>query len=195
MKTAFIALIGVLLFVASLFIKTNISQGESKALALDEKKTAFAEVGGDVLPPCSWSAQSPDRVMAENKSQAVVIQVKNPQKEKCESAVSLRAPEFDMSPVKEEQKINLSGNSKGALSWIITPHNTGTYKISLSDVTDTRIFGITVTNVFGFSAIQAKIASIFGTIFGPMLTLPWWWDRLRNRKPNPAVTNPDIKTG
>ena len=108
--------------------------------------------------------------------------------ENCRSLISLRSPGFDISPAKDEQTISLNKGGKGSLSWIITPRKSGTFDIALSDSTNTKIYGISVTNILGLSAFQAKIASIFGGLFGPMFTIPWWWDKLRGRsKPKPEV--------
>lgn len=172
---------GIVLFLCSIFIYFHLKKSAELASSLDDEKTAYGSIGEGPLP-CTWAAQTPERVMAENKTQAVVVEATNIIDEDCESTLSLRAPGFDMAPPKEEQKINLTAGGRGSLSWILTPRKVGTFDITVSDILNTKIFGITVTNVFGLSAVQAKFASIIGTLFGPMLTVPWWWDRLRGRK-------------
>ena len=152
------------------------------AISKDNEEQVFGMIEG--IPPCSWDASPPERVVAENKSQAIVIEVASPTDSECESTISLRAPGFDISPYNAEQKIALEAGKEGSLSWILNPRKTGTYEIAVSDILNTKIFGITVTNVFGLNAMQAKIASFGGTLFGPMLTVPWWWDRLRKKKEN-----------
>lgn len=183
----FFGIIGFLLFLLGVFTFFTLRQQERLALAKDDKKTSFGIVDGP--PFCTWEASIPERVMSEEKSQAVVVQVTNPTSETCISAITLRSPGFDISPVKEEQSITLEKSNKGSISWIITPRKSGTFQIAVSDQLNSKIFGITVTNILGFSAFQAKVASLFGGIFGPMFTLPWWWDRVRGRnkqKPEPA---------
>ena len=81
-----------------------------------------------------------------------------------------------------EEEINLKTKENGSMSWIISPRKTGTYEIAVSDPLNSKVFGINVTNMFGLSAVQAKSASILGTIFGPMLTVPWWWEKWFQRK-------------
>lgn len=180
MVKKFIAFAGILLFLSALVMGNALRKGEKLASALDDEKKVFAIMEGP--PPCTWEAKVPERVMAENKSQAIVVEVTNSADVDCESTLSLRAPGFDMSPPKEEQKITLKSASKGSLSWILTPRKTGTFELAVSDIINTQIFGITVNNVFGLSTSQAKLFSIVGSLFGPMFTVPWWWDKLRGRK-------------
>lgn len=186
MQRSFIGVIGIFLFLAGLALGFSLLKGEKLAISKDSEETAFAIVA-DGPPLCSWDVDLPERVIAENKTQAIVIQATNPNEVDCESALSLRAPGFDLSPFKEEQKITLASKAKGSLSWILTPRKTGTFEIAVSDIINTRIFGVTVKNVFGLSSIQAKSASIIGSLFGPMLTVPWWiekWFHQRRKKGN-----------
>lgn len=170
---------GLGIFVFCVVLGLNLWRVESQASFRDSKNTKYGMVMGP--PFCNWSVKLPERVMSEDKSQAVVVRVQNPTKEECESSISLRAPGFDISPMKEEQKIALTPAGKGSLSWIITPRRTGSYQITVSDALNTSVLGVSVTNIFGFSSIQAKIFSVVGGLFGPMFTVPWWWDRLRGK--------------
>lgn len=181
MSKRLLALLGLLLLIVGVYLGNTLKQGASLAVAKDDTKKAHGIISGEVAP-CQWDVSEPERVMAENKSQAVVIKTKNPAKQKCETYLSLRAPGFDMRPPKEEIKINLPPSTSGSVSWIITPRRTGTYEMSVSDTLNTRILGVTVTNVYGLTAGQAKAASTIGSLFGPMLTVPWWWDWYRRRK-------------
>ncbi len=182
MKKVIIGIIGIILFLFGIVTFFNISKEESQALSLDSEKEIFAMMDENSPPPCSWEVKPPERVMAEDKSQAIVIQTTNSEKKQCESFLTLRAPGFELSPPKEEQAIKLPAKGKGSLSWILTPHRAGTFEIAVSDIINTKVLGITVTNIFGLTAIQAKFSSILFSLFGPMLTVPWWWDKLRQRK-------------
>lgn len=177
-----IAAFGILFSVLCLFAYSTLQKNESHALALDKKESRFAEIGSGSILPCSWSVIVPERVLTLNKSEAIVVSVKNQMKEKCESTISFRAPGFDISPFKEEQTISLTSKGNGSISWIISPHISGTYTIAVSDSTNSKTFGITVTNMFGLTAIQAQLASVAGTLFGPMFTIPWWWEKLYTRR-------------
>lgn len=173
----------------TLFFKFQNS--EKSAKLRDNEKTIYGSIGEGPLP-CTWDVKEPERVMSEEKSQALVVKIINKSDEECESTLSLSSPTFDISPSKDEQTISLTKKGKGSISWIITPRKSGTFDIAISDVLNTKIFGITVTNVFGLNAFQAKVASIFGGLFGPMLTVPWWWDRLRRRKQQPIIQEDKI---
>ncbi len=180
MTKILVGLLGIVLLFFSFFLSQTLQKGEKGALALDTQKHVNGVVVGP--PLCTWEVSSPDRVMAENKTQAILISVKNNEKEACESYIALRAPSFDTNPPKEEQKITLQPNQKGSLSWILTPRRTGTFEFSVSDSIDTKIFGITVKNIFGLSSAQAKVFSFIGTLCGPMLTIPWWIERWHKKK-------------
>lgn len=184
MVKVIIGLVGIFLFLSSFILGNSLRKGEKLATSKDREETSFGVVG-DGPPPCSWNIDPPERVIAENKSQAVVVEVSNSIDVDCESIVSLRAPGFDTSPAKDEQQISLESGSKGSLSWILTPRKTGTFEIAVSDIVNTRIYGITVKNVFGLTTTQAKSFSIVGSLFGPMFTVPWWvekWWHRRKRK-------------
>ncbi len=182
MLKAFIGILGIMLLLAGIFVRNNVEKSEKLAFALDDKRTAFAVIGDNTPPPCIWETKEPERVMAENKTQAVSISVNNSAEKPCETYLSLRAPNFDLSPSKEEQKITLPSKGKGSLSWIMTPRKTGTFDLAVSDVINTQVFGITVTNMFGLTAAQAKIFSMLSTLCGPMLTVPWWVEKWMQRK-------------
>lgn len=181
MVKTLIGLIGILLFITSLLIGNNLKKNEKLASTLDDEKHAYGMIGDGPLP-CTWDVKSPERVMSENKSQAIVVDVSNTTDEKCESTLTLRAPGFDMSPAEDNQTISLEKTGKGSLSWILIPRKTGSFELAVSDILNTKIFGITVTNIFGLSAPQAKIFSIAGGLFGPMFTIPWWMEKLWNRR-------------
>lgn len=183
MTKKFLALLGIFLFILATLLSLKLKNAKKKAVSLDDKKSIFANVSEDTPPACNWNVKTPDRVMTENTSQAIIVETSNSSKKNCETYLSLRAPGFEVDPAKDEQKLNLKPNNKGSISWIISPRKTGNYDIALSDILNTKTFGISVTNMFGLNAFQAKVASIIGSLFGPMFTIPWWWDRLRKRKP------------
>ncbi len=188
MAKLLIGFLGIVLFLSAVLLHNRLLEDEKKALAVDSQKHANGVVQGP--PLCSWEVSPPDRVMAENKTQAILIAVRNKEKETCESYIALRAPSFDTNPPKEEQKISLQPNQKGSLSWILTPRRTGTFELSVSDSIDTKIFGITVKNIFGLTSAQAKVFSFIGTLCGPMLTIPWWIERWHKKKQEPQKPKP-----
>ena len=180
MTKTFIAFIGIALLISALIFAKNLNKAKDVASALDKEEVAYGFIEGP--PPCTWEVEPPEKVISENKSQALVISSSNGVDEDCETTLSLQAPGFDISPPKTDQIIKLQANSDGSLSWILTPRRAGIYEIAVSDGLDTKVFGISVKNMLGLSAVQAKLASGLGTLFGPMLTVPWWWDRFRRKK-------------
>ena len=181
-KTLFVS--GLVIFIISLAYFNILQSGERNAEIGDSQTESYGIISEGPIP-CSWDVQQPTRVMSESKSQAILINLENSTPEKCESVLSLRAPGFTISPLKEEQKIAIDASKSGSLSWILIPQKSGSFEFTVSDQLNTKIFGVTVTNTFGLNVVQAKIASIIGTLFGPMFTIPWWWDRFRKKKDSP----------
>ncbi len=176
-----LGILGILLFLISAGFGFTLLQSNKQAALLDDQKTSYGMIAEGPLP-CVWETSLKEKVTAENKSQAIIIQATNSTDEKCESKISLRAPGFDISPAKEEQDISLAPKAKGSFSWILTPRKTGTFEITVSDVMDTRVLGITVKNMYGLTGPQAQLFSIIGSLFGPMFTIPWWMEKLLARK-------------
>lgn len=172
---------GLIIFIAGISIFNNIRESENKALLRDDDKKGYGIITGEFLP-CNWEVKEPERVIAEDKSAAILVGLKNTTSEKCESTISMRAPGLEIVPMKEEQTVTLSASKSGSISWILSPRKTGEFQIAVSDSINTKIYGVTVKNIYGLSTTQAKMASLIGSIFGPMITLPWWWDRLRGKK-------------
>jgi hypothetical protein len=172
---------GVLLFFIGILLGGYLVMAEKLAASRDNTKKSYGMVAEGPLP-CKWEIAPPPKVMSEDKSQAIVIKVENLLDTTCESVFTLQSPGFDINPNKPDHIISLPASRSGSLSWILTPRKTGTYDISISDTLDTKIFGITVTNTFGLTALQAQIFSFAGSLFGPMFTIPWWWEKLRKKK-------------
>jgi hypothetical protein len=95
-----IFILGILLLIASVFIHSNIVKIENQAVKKDGKKTAFGMIS-DETPMCSWSVKEPERAMSENKTQAIYIDITNPAKKPCLSYISLRSPNFELSPARD----------------------------------------------------------------------------------------------
>jgi hypothetical protein len=186
----FIAVAGVVLFLVGLVLGISLILGALRAASLDETHTIHAMIGDDVPPFCAWEASISARVMTQNTSQAILVKVSNPADRECQSTIALRAPGFEISPMREEQKIALAAGGAGSLSWIVTPRRTGTFQIAVSDILNTQILGVTVKDEYGLTAVQAKLLALVGSILGPMLTVPWWVDRLNLRKPKREAQQP-----
>ena len=181
------AVFGLGLLFSGIILTLQFRKDTKEAFSLDDKKTIFAALDENTPPFCVWEAKISERVMTENESKSVVIEVNNKENKTCESSISIRSPGFDITPQKDEQQISLQKNGKGSLAWILTPRKSGTYEISVSDILNTRIIGITVTNIFGLTSTQAKFFSIIGSLFGPMFTIPWWFDRFTRKRKQESV--------
>lgn len=181
MKTV-IFILGILLFVTGIFLIFSLRKINQEAIALDHQKNSYAMVSEDAPPPCSWDITLPSRVMSQNTSQTLIINATNTFEKECHSDLTLLAPGFDTSPKKEEQALTASANGKGSIAWVLTPRQTGTFEIALSDGLSTKTLGVKTTNMFGLSASHVQIASFLGTIFGPMFTVPWWFDKWFQRR-------------
>lgn len=173
---------GIVVFILSLGLGSYLNGVRNQAMARDEEETVFAAIGVDGPPFCVWQVSPPSRVMTEEESQVIEIQTSNPEDKECVTFLTVQAPGFDLSPHEEERKIVLLPKGNGSIAWVIVPHKSGDYQVIVSDILNTKIFGITVTNVLGLSAFWAKFLTAVGGVFGPMLTVPWWWSELSKRR-------------
>lgn len=174
-------IVGSILFVVGVIAGVVLLSSQQRAKSLDRTETGFGVVSGDV-PPCAWDVSVQNRVMTENHSQAIVVNATNAMDVDCQSTVSLLAPGFNVTPHKDEQVIKAQANGKGSVAWIATANDPGDYEMVVTDGIDTRVVGITVTNLLGLTALQAQILAMAGSIFGPMLSIPWWYERFQQRK-------------
>ena len=131
------------------------------------------------------SAALDARVMAEDETQALTVLLENGSSEACEVTVELSAPFFSFAPPEPRRTITVTAGANGALAWVITPQRTGTYDIVVTIGEKIFVLGVTVTNILGLTARQARVLSALGTFLGPMLTAPWWveqWQRWRKEQ-------------
>jgi hypothetical protein len=180
------AILGGFLIIVALVMVSSLFVSNVQAILVDSESRSFGMVSDEAPPFCSWEATEPERVMSEDETQAIVVKVVNPAEEECATTLKLAAPGFELSPPESEYEINLPPKITGTVSWIIAPHKTGTYSISLSDPLSTKIYGIQVTNIFGLSTFWAQVLSGVGTVLGPALTFPWWWEKWLQRKQKPV---------
>ena len=184
MKTI-IAVAGIVLLLVGLVLGISLILDALRAASLDETNTIHAAISEDASPFCTWEASISARVMTQNTSQAILVKLSNPTDKECQSTIAPRAPGFEISPMREEQKIALAAGATGSLSWIVSPRRTGTFQIAVSDILNTQILGVTVKDEYGLTAAQAKLLALVGSILGPMLTVPWWLDRFKLGKLRP----------
>lgn len=174
-------IVGLIIFGMAVIAGVLLLRSQQRAQSRDHTDTSFGIVAGDV-PPCAWEVSLPERVVAEKHPQAIVVNVTNSMDVACQSLVTLLAPGFNVTPRKDEQMITAQPNGKGSVAWIATADDAGEYEIVVTDGIDTRVMGVTVTNLLGLTALQLQILAVVGSIFGPMLSIPWWFERLQQRK-------------
>lgn len=174
-------IVGLILFVVGVITGVVLLRSQQRAKTLDRTETGFGIVTGDV-PPCAWDVSVQNRVVTENHSQAIVVNATNTMDVACQSTVSLLAPGFNVTPHKDEQVVKAQANGKGSVAWIATANDAGDYELVVTDGINTSVVGITVTNLLGLTALQAQIFAMVGSIFGPMLSIPWWFERWQQRK-------------
>ena len=129
------------------------------------------------------------RIMSEAESQSLVIELINENSTtSCVKTIEIQAPNFDISPIETRQTITSSVNIRSASAvWTITPRKVGDFEITIRVNDGTNlVLGITVTNMFGLHASTIQFLSWLGTVLGPMLSIPWWYEKIIERRKNKA---------
>jgi hypothetical protein len=180
------AIIGLVIFLFTVAAGIALFVMQRQARAIDHEETGFGVIAGDFLP-CVWEVDLSQRVLTENKSHTIVVNATNGMDEKCQSSLTLLAPGFDISPRKDEQVISAEANDRGSVAWVVASDKAGEYEIAITDGVDTRVLGVTVTNLFGLTAVQLQVLAVIGAILGPMLSVPWWLERIQRKKAKPAA--------
>lgn len=121
------------------------------------------------------------RIMSKNDSLAVTAVLFNSDKnENCEVAISLNAPKFNIKPDDESKIIILPPKKTATTSWILSPRQLGTFEVAVSAELSTEIVGIKVSD--NLMDLFPAWATFICYVFGPMFTVPWWYERWRERK-------------
>lgn len=181
-----VAIIGLVIFLIAVAVGISLFVMQQQARLLDHEDTGFGVIVGD-YPPCIWEVDLSHRVLSENKSQTIIVNATNDMDVECQSLLTLLAPGFDISPRKDEQIISADANSRGSVAWVVASDEAGEYEIAITDGVDTRVLGVTVTNLFGLTAVQLQVLAVIGSILGPMMTVPWWLERVQRKKAKPAA--------
>lgn len=173
----------------SLFILTS----EYKARSLD---SPLDVLGCDtcsrppVPPSCSKEAfyftkLHVSKVMSVSESQKLTASVFNWGEKTCRVSIILDAPNFTTSSEKK-QTFSIARYETTEFKWVLSPDKPGTYSVIVSittgddvaEIIDSKDVGISVTNVFGLQANQVSLLSMLSAAFGPILTIPFWLDKL-----------------
>jgi hypothetical protein len=159
----------------------------------------------------SISTSYTSQIMTESESQAVVAEIVNNSRVTCEFTAELYALTFVVMPDKAKQVVVLPPNQRTTVRWFIAPSKVGNFHMFVSadsrplvyqypgnnkqEYASVGIEGsnepmhIRVTNIFGFTAFEANLLSLVGSLLGPALTLPFWYEKCQRRKKRPQSRN------
>jgi hypothetical protein len=182
MKRGLITL-GLLLFLLGLVLLWLLARADAGALAQDRQVLS----SGIIDLNCSRVIRSvtiPSRTMSEGDSQTLrVVLANDAGQDTCKTTVLLLAPDFYPTPPLTARPVVLApGGEIVILAWVLSPRDTGSFAVAVSAGNQTVTTGITVTNVLGLTAGQARTLSYLSTILGPMLTAPWWYEQWQKRR-------------
>ena len=176
-----VGLVGLVILLLAIIAGFLLFRTNQQAQSRDHVDTQFGVIASDI-PLCTWEVVLPQRVLTEDTSQSIVILATDPADVDCQSSLTLLAPGFDVTPHKDEQIVTAKPKGQGSIAWILIPLKPGSFEIAVTDGINTRVMGVTVTNILGLTAVQAQILVVAGSLFGPMFTFPWWIDRWQQRK-------------
>jgi hypothetical protein len=180
-KRAF-ATIGFLFLVVGLSLGAYLLNSTRQAQALDATQSS-SDISGDMCAHPQPVIELTNKTMSENDSQTLRVHFSNINSEPCVITVALDAPNFDIGTLGATRSLTLPPNSTTAeLAWVITAKKVGTFEIAIQSESDTAHTGITVLNVLGLAPWQLQIFSLVSTLFGPMLTAPWWYEQFKGRQ-------------
>ena len=193
-----VALFGLVMFMGALalLVSSGISfpfPGESSA----------AGGGGDgELPPCLWEVSGavvgevPEQgidadpvdldniVMKQSDNLALIVKATPFEgDEECSGTLSADAPSFNISP-SEAFTASATSQRPAIAALIFAPNTTGRLMFSVSSFGTTffELYDVSVTNSMGIGPGLSQTFTLLGTVFGPILTLPWWLDWIRERR-------------
>jgi hypothetical protein len=158
----------------------------ARSLSLD---SIVALASKTTLPSCKplISVELPRHVMAEGESQVLAVTLENTATESCEVRAMINAANFVVQP-SEEFRTSVPPVGKGTtqLAWSIAPQTKGEQQLVISiasglEARQARV-SILVTDVWGFKPRVAQFFSLLGVVMGPMLTVPYWYEKWRSRE-------------
>lgn len=135
------------------------------------------------------------RVISENDSESLSVVLGNDTPEACAISVHLSAPNFDISPTDDSRTVDVPPAQSVTVVWILSPRRSGSFQVAVTAALDSAVVGLTVTNVLGLTPQQAKILSMVATFLGPMLTAPWWYERIKERRSKKTATESQKPAG
>src|SRR5215210_601285 len=141
---------------------------------------------GDITQQSGYDMKPDNLVMTQNENMVLAL-VAKPQEgdARCLSYVLVSGPDFSISP-QTGWSMEATDTTPSRQPFILSPMRTGEYTISVfqqgSSGFSTTLYNVSVGNWMGLSPLWSQVFVGIGTIFGPMLTVPWWLDRRRESK-------------
>ena len=132
--------------------------------------------------PCHLEFLPIERVQQVGQSFTIVAVVRPTEGEGCEIAVEAYASAFKVEP-KQFSRSEARGPRARKLHFNVLPKEPGKQELSFGNASETYTFEIEVRQ---YPFVPAKISFWFpmlGGVFGGMLTIPWWLERVRKKKP------------
>jgi hypothetical protein len=175
-----LALIGGILFVLTIGVALWLLAREEQAGRLDNL-TGRPVVSDPACRELSFTATLAKRVMTEDESQALIVILTNQGDQVCRARVTLSAPDFAVGPAPTNPLVSAPPGEEEVV-WILSPHRAGTFQVAVTVNQASTILGVTVTNILGLTVWQARVLAALGYVLGPMLTVPWWYEKWQERK-------------
>ncbi|MBA3471639.1 MAG: hypothetical protein H0T57_00165 [Rubrobacter sp.] len=184
MSRGVLAGFGVILFLASsvgllvALALTTIGEANLFGVAEQADEALPSALVPQEAPPCDLEEvkASPDTISEEENAE-LIVSLSADSDTGCQDTVSLDAPNFSTNST--ERTTSVSPDEKTAdVRWVLAPRKTGDFKAAVTTGEGYEAIGIAVRKEFPW----AQLLSGAGTVLGPMLTVPWWLDKWRERK-------------
>jgi hypothetical protein len=177
-----LAITGIVLFGVGIGIALVLWSSAARAYSLDMGRSSQGAVSAASCQHPLEGVNIVRRVISESDSESLSVVLGNDTLGECEISVHLSAPNFDISPTDDSRTVNVPPAQSVTVVWILSPRKSGSFQVAVTAGLDSAVVGLTVTNVLGLTPQQAKILSLVATFLGPMLTAPWWYDRLKEAR-------------
>ncbi len=153
---------------------------------------------------CNFTfTQSLAGIMNDQESKILTVTLQG-QNLSCTTRVRLAVTDFDTDPPDHTQNATIIAHQKTKVVWVLKPKSQGnfSYFISFPDkLTQSAEGSVTVNNAIGLPAWTTFLAPVAVVILGPMLTIPYWFEKgstwLKKRKvtQKPQKKKPGKKPG
>ena len=182
-----LAITGIVLFGVGIGLALVLWSSAARAYSLDMERSSQ---GAASAPSCQHPLEGVNlvrRVISETDSESLSVVLGNDTPGECEVSVHLSAPNFDISPTADSRTVAVPPAQSVTIVWILSPRKSGSFQVAVTAGLDSVVIGLTVTDVLGLTPQQAKILSMVAAFLGPMLTAPWWYERIKEARAKKAA--------